>query len=149
MASVVMAASVLAGPLIAAAPADASIAPNGATWYRTTTTCDVRYHQINRVMNVLPQPGWRSQYVSTRTYLLDTNANIGAWGPWHTTIVYANDSTSPIGGPLATAPAGGAYRLYTSIRWWNGSNWSAPVGAWDDHWVATYGGTARSYYCLT
>lgn len=147
--ALVMAVGLAVGMLVGAAPAQASVAPNGATWYPTTTTCDHQLHQATRVLNVRPQPGLRSQYVATRTYVVNTRTGVShGWTAWNTQVVYASDSTSPVGG-AGTLPARELYRFYTQIMWWNGSRWTSSVGAWDNHYGVTPYGASPTRNCIT
>ncbi len=132
-----------------AGPADAATAPNGATWYPVHTYCNVYSNYMTRDLYAAPQPGWTSQRVAFRTYLLNTRTQRGAWSAWGQTRVYRNPgSTVPIGGGLLL-PDGASFRLYTEIMWWNGERWTSRVGSWDVHFTNAGGGYVRSNACMT
>lgn len=131
-------------------PAQAATAPNGATWYPTTTTCNVVSNYITREAYVKPQPGRTWQYVSTRTYVLDTRTNQGVYGPWTpATVVYANSGSVHTIGGGELLPDRSSLRFYTEIMWWDGSKWTSRVGAWDAHYTNAGYGAAASYACMT
>ncbi len=143
------AAACLAVLALTVPSAQAAVAPNGAVWYPTLTTCDTTYHTINRQYQVYPQPGWSSQYVRTRIYQLETKSNTGMWSAWSQAfVVYKPGTSFQVGGYLTVKPWG-AYRFYSEIQWWNGSRWSAVVGAWDYHYVVSGFGAAASHICYT
>lgn len=145
LATVPVAAVALAMVLLSAPSASAWVAPNMATYFQSTWTCDIAYHSANvDGIQAYAQPGWRSQWVRFRFYVKNVNTGQGTWSGSADTIVYPyNPNISTIGGSAAFSQnvrAGQRVQIYTEYRWWNGSAWSAPVGSWGRYLQGTAGG---------
>ena len=122
--------------LLGAPVANAYVAPNGATYYRTVSYCDALNHTVLREFDVYPQRGRSRQWVAARTYFVDEVSGARGWSAWTApTLIYAQRRTDvvSIGGELRY-PSGRLLRFYTQYVWWNGTRWSAPAGAWDTYY---------------
>jgi hypothetical protein len=142
--SIVAVAATGLGAAATAPSAHAYTTGAGATWYPVGSYCDARYHQLYREAYVTPQAGWSSQYVRFRTFTRITGVGEG-WSGWRQAVASRNTNYVTVGG-WHTLPTG-TYRFYTEFQWWNGKSWSASVGAWDNHYAVSYGGSVASSRC--